>query len=51
MAVRLIAIGLALVVVLTAGCTYLKQTEQLPSPSPGPAGRGGPEGEGPGYME
>ncbi len=51
MAVRLIAIGLALVVVLTAGCAYLEQTEQLPSPGPGPAGRAGPEMEEPGYME
>jgi hypothetical protein len=50
-AVRLIAIGLALVVVSSAGCAYLKQTEQLPSPGPGPAGRPGPEPDEPGYME
>jgi hypothetical protein len=48
---RLVALGLALVVTLTLGCAYMKQTEQLPSPDPGAAGRGGPESEEPGYME
>jgi hypothetical protein len=47
---RLVALGLALVVALTLGCAYIKQTEELPSPSPG-AGRVGPEGDEPGYME
>jgi hypothetical protein len=51
MLARLVALGLALVVILSAGCAYLKRTEQLPSPNPGPAGRGGPEPGGPGYME
>jgi hypothetical protein len=48
---RLVALGLTLVVTLTLGCAYLKQTEQLPSPNPGAAGREGPEGEEPGHAE